>query len=403
MSREEIYEQCVHEIAKTNCLLVELATGYGKSKLSIDLANYLIGSKWYAEHKTINILILVAKRVHKLTWKDEIEKWGGIHHPTASINICMECYESLKKHCKERWDICIADEVHHLRSEKRLREFRTVSFGYIIGLSATIPKKLKMWFKFNYHSETVSCNIVEAIDSEILPEPTILLFPLQLENQRLSETIEINPKARGPVQYGEYKDLWKFKKAKVHAILKCTQKQKILEVDKLIDWYKKKTMSGNTAMKQTWLYFCGKRLEYFADYKLQWIKIILKHLDRERTITFCKTIAQTEELGSNCIHSQNKDSETVYNDFNNKKIDHITAVNILNENANLVDCKYGIFANLSSSEICMPQRLGRSMRHKSPVIIIPYYKGTREEEILDKYLEGFNKAFIKEIHSVNEI
>ena len=45
----------------------------------------------------------------------------------------------------------------------------------------------------------------------------------------------------------------------------------------------------------------------------------------------------------------------------------------------------------------------RAMRHKHPVIIIPYYKDTREEEVIDKMLEGFNKDFIKTIHSINEI
>ena len=45
----------------------------------------------------------------------------------------------------------------------------------------------------------------------------------------------------------------------------------------------------------------------------------------------------------------------------------------------------------------------RSLRHKHPVIIIPYYQGTREEEIKDKMIEGFNKEFIKVIHSIQEI
>ena len=402
MTREEIYTQCVEKIAKTNCLLMELATGFGKTAISLKLTNYLLASKWYANKKEINILILVAKIVHKQTWKDEIVKWGDINHPTAKINIRMECYESLHKCCNEKWDIVLSDEVHHL-SEARQRTLKAMNFGYFIGLSATIPQKLKMWFRYNYHSEVVSCDIIESIDSEVLPEPTILLFPLQVENTRMSETIELNPKAKGPVVYGEYKDYWKLKKQKVHAILKCTQKQKLMDLDKSIDWYKKKAMSGNMAMKQSWLYLCGKRLEFLADCKLQWVKLILHHLDKERTITFCKTIAQTEQLGKNCIHSQNKDATLIYDRFNQKKINHITAVNILNENANLVDCKYAIFANLSSSEICMPQRLGRSLRHKSPIIIMPYYKGTREEEILEKYLEGFNKDYIKIIHSINEI
>ena len=403
MTREQIYQECVNKIAKTNCLLMELATGFGKTSISLRLTNYLLNSQWYKDRKEISILILVAKRVHKQTWKDEIAKWGGIKHSTAKINIRIECYESLHKCCDERWDIVLGDEVHHL-SEARQKTLKAMNFGYFIGLSATIPQKLKMWFRYNYHSEVVSCDIIESIDSEVLPEPTILLFPLQVENTRMSETIELNPKAKGPIFYGEYaKDHWTCKKAKRHAILKCTQKQKLMDLDKTIEWYKKKAMSGNMAMKQSWLYLCGKRLEFLADCKLQWVKLILHHLDKERTITFCKTIAQTEQLGKNCIHSQNKDATKVYDDFNNKKVDHITAVNILNENANLVDCKYAIFANLSSSEVVIPQRIGRSMRHKHPVIIFPYYTGTREEEILQKMLDGFNKDFIKTIHSINEI
>lgn len=401
MTRDEIFKQCVEKIAKTNCLLMELATGTGKTKLSIDLTNYLFASNWFKQGYIPSVLILIAKRVHRQTWLDEIQKWGGLNSKAGYPIICLECYESLHKHCGEHWDIVILDECHHIGSEMRMQQLKTVKYGYMIGLSATIPQKLKMWFKYNYHSEVVSCDIIEAIDSDVLPEPTILLFPLQLENTRQSETIEINPKAKGPVYQGEYKDLWKFKKTRAHAILKCTQKQKIIEVDKLIDWYKKKTMSGNTAMKQTWLYFCGKRLEYFADYKLQWVKMILHHLDKERTITFCKTIPQTEELGKNCIHSKNKDAEKVYNDFNEGKIDHITAVNILNENANLVNCKYAIFANLSSSEVVQVQRTGRALRHKKPVIIIPYYKGTREDEIVEKQLEGFKE--VRTIHSISDI
>ena len=401
MTREEIYSDCKKALTRSNCLLLEAATGFGKTSVSLKLINHLLALSKFKDAKQINILILVAKRVHKQTWKDEIKKWGGVHHPTARINICMECYESLKNHTREHWDVVISDEVHHIGSEVRLGFLKTMSFGYFIGLSATIPQKLKMLFKYRYHSEVVSCDIIEAIDSEVLPEPTILLFPLQVENTRMSETIELNPKAKGPIVYGEYKDYWKLKNQKVHAFLKCTQRQKLFELDKLIEWYKKKAMMGNLAMKQSWLYFCGKRLEFLADCKLQWVRLILHHLDNERTITFCKTIEQTEVLGKNCIHSQNKNAARIYEQFNQKKIDHITAVNILNENANLVDCRYGIFCNITSSEIITQQRQGRLLRHKDPIMVIPYYVGTREEELVKKGIEGFKS--VKTIHSISEI
>lgn len=405
MTREQIYQECVEKIAKTNCLLMEVATGTGKTLLSIRLANHLLNTYYgnYQAAPVINILILVAKRVHKQTWKEELEKWGGINHPTAKINIRMECYESMHK-CGGYWDIVLADETHHIASEARLELLKAIKFGYFIGLSATIPKKLKQLFKYRYRAEIVSCDIIEAIEDDILPEPTILLYPLMLDNRQSTETWELNPKARGPIVYGELKDIWKIKKQKVHAFISMTQKQKCMEYDKLIEWEKKKYMlTRREPLKQSWLFHAGKRLEFLADIKLPIIKDILRKLSHQRTITFCKSIPQAEEVSKNCIHSKNADSDQIYKDFNTKKINHISAVNILNENANLVDCQYGIFCNFSSSEISVCQRLGRLLRHKEPVIILPYYAGTREEELVKNYIEGFNKDKIKIIHSIQEI
>ena len=116
MTREEIYSDCKKALTRSNCLLLEAATGFGKTFVSLKLTNHLLASSKFKDAKQINILILVAKRVHKQTWKDEIEKWGGVHHPTARINICMECYESLKNHTREHWDMVLGDEMHHIGS-----------------------------------------------------------------------------------------------------------------------------------------------------------------------------------------------------------------------------------------------------------------------------------------------
>ena len=399
MTREQIYRSCAEKIALSNYLLLESATGTGKTRVSIDLTNHIINSHWYATASTINILILVAKRVHRQTWKEEIEKWGGFHHPSAQINVRMECYESMHKCADKHYDILLADEVHHIGSELRLQLLSMMSFGYLIGLSATIPRKLKQYFRYKHHAEVVSCDITEAIEDNLLPEPTILLSPLILDDREETESWEFHKEAVGPVIHARYKDIGKYKyNSSIHAIVSMTPKQKSQEFDRLIDFFKRNNRD------RAKLYMSGKRLEFYADVKLPIIKDILNHLDNERTITFCKSIDQTEQLGRNCIHSKNKKSSSIYDDFNAGKINHITAVNILNENANLVNCKYGIYANISSSDIIVPQRLGRLLRHKSPVVIIPYFVGTREEEIIrDKMLVNFNKDYIKTIHSIQEI
>ena len=398
MTREEYFNSCLDAISNTRCLLMEATTGFGKSYLSIKLSNNLCDTRY--KGKKTKMLLLVAKRVHKVTWKKEFEKWGGI----KVDEVVMECYESLHKHLNETFDIVVLDECHHIGSEARMEYLSTIHYDYMFGLSATIPRKVKQYFKYNYHSKVISCNISEAIEDEVLPEPQILLMPLELDNTKYTEEIEINPKAKGPIVYGTYNDVWKYRKSKTHAILKCTKKQRSNEYNsEVLHWKNVFTKTRSEATKQIWLHKGGQRLEYYSTIKIPVLQEILKHLDNQRTITFCKTIAQCEQLGEHCIHSKDKNADKNYEDFNEKKIDHITAVNILNENANLVDCKYAIFDNLSSSEVTIPQRLGRAMRHKSPVIIIPYYETTREQEIIEKMLEGFNKDYIKTIHSIKEI
>lgn len=70
---------------------------------------------------------------------------------------------------------------------------------------------------------------------------------------------------------------------------------------------------------------------------------------------------------------------------------------------NLTNCQVGIYANLNSSEAIIKQRMGRLLRHPNPVIIVPYYKGTREEELVKTMLEDYNPELVTTISYINEI
>lgn len=89
--------------------------------------------------------------------------------------------------------------------------------------------------------------------------------------------------------------------------------------------------------------------------------------------------------------------------FNRNEIKHISACNILNEGVNLTNCRVGIFCNLNSSEIITKQRIGRILRHKFPIVIIPYFVDTREQELAAKIIEEYNVESVKSISSINEI
>lgn len=138
----------------------------------------------------------------------------------------------------------------------------------------------------------------------------------------------------------------------------------------------------------------GKRLKWLAEQKENIVLEIINHFKNYKILTFCNNIEQSKRLGKYNINSKNKQSTEILDMFNQDKIKHITAVNILNESVNLVNCKIGIFCNLNSSEIITKQRTGRLLRHKHPVIIIPYYMNTREEELAHKMIEEYDKKHV---------
>ena len=377
MTREEVSSLALSKIDKTKYMILELITGYGKTKVAIDLANHICGRVFKREEVPTTILILVAKTVHKQTWKEEIEKWGGI----ASDYITIECYESLRKYKGLRFDVIIADEMQHL-SEARLEILESIHINEaFIGLSATIKRDMRDYFISYHEAEVIKCDLKEAVEDEVLPEPTVYLLPLYLEEGNYSYKIKRFGRNIITNQKGYYN------------ILTST-----------INWYKNKFLnSRNIRMKNLWLSTAGERLKWLSEQKEAVILSILNKFKNYKTLTFCSGIEQSERLGKYNITSKNKDSIKNLEMFNLNKIKHITACNMLNEGVNLTNCRIGIFCNLNSSEIVVKQRIGRILRHKSPIIIIPYFKDTREEELVEDMIKEYSKESVFIINNINEI
>jgi len=389
MTREKILKEIL-KIPSHNIIL-ELPTGFGKTRLSIEKV------------KSLNIktlLIVVNRVVHKTVWQEEIDKWWK----NNSINITMTTYVSLHKYAGN-YDAIIWDEVHHFT--ERCAEIVNTGYSskYNIFLTATLPKEAKEILCNTFSNiYTYKKTLRNAIDSAILPDPKVFLIPLQLNNSLYTEEIVKNPKKGNPVTvfYNNRFTVSAIKNRKI--VIKCTPFQYISELDRQIEWFKEKYMrTRNDVFKFKWLKLCGDRLKFLSDQKIPYTQEILKLLDNYRTITFCNNIEQTKILGKYCINSKEEHSMEYYNMFNDKQINHITACNMLNESANLVDCKVGIYNNLNSSDVIIKQRQGRTLRHNKPVIIIPYFKGTREAELIKKMSENYNPSLITTIFNINDL
>ena len=390
MTREEVKEEILN-IPNKN-IVVELPTSFGKTRMAIDRLKTI--------DKKDKILIVIPRLVLIENWKEEFIKWN---EKDLLNNITFTTYVSMPKHIN-KWDVVIFDECQHLsaRCQEALSKY-IVSNS--IFLSATIKNELKSELKTiisDIYFYKVSMK--EAIEEEILPDPKVFLLPMKLINEFPTETIIKNPNGKGNIE-SSWATRWQYLKQKQYKVtIKCTQKQYLDDLNSQIEYWKTRYMrSRNEIFRNKWLKLSGDRLKWLSDKKNYMVRVILQLLSNERTLTFCNSINQTEELGKYCINSKNKESDKILQDFNEGKIKHITSCNMLNEGINLTNCRVGIYANLNSSDIIIKQRLGRILRHKHPVIIIPYYKNTREEELVQKMLEDYNPELIKIVNNPYEI
>lgn len=381
-------EQVLQEILQLDKkhLLLALPTGLGKSKMALDVT--------YAKaNSTLNVLIVYPKVNLKQNWIDEIKKWG---YEQYLPYFTFTTYNSIGKHVDQHWDVVIFDEGHHI-TDRVLEIIHLMKINRAYILSATVKPTLKYKLEIAFPGlYSYRMRMQDAIESEILPDPTIVLIPLTFNTIEETEKIIKNPKATKEMTI-PFSRRFAYRDNTMRYIIPCTEAQYYLDLDSQVEFYKKKAMAGSQVMKNLWLHKAGERLKWLALKKTAFVSDLLKILHKERTLTFCGSIEQTEVLGQHCIHSKNRVSLSTLNDFNEGKINHITAVAMLDEGQNLTNCRVGIFANINSSDRIQVQRTGRILRHSKPIIIIPYFTHSREEEIVQKMLEGYNPDLIKVI------
>lgn len=372
-------------------ILLELPTSFGKSKIAIDIIT----------HRNITsdkkILIVVPRLVLIDTWKDEFKKWGKEEYIEDLSFVTYVSFPKMAGH----WDMVVFDECHHLslRCQEALKGYTICNS---VLLSATVKKDFRYTLGLLFPNlGKYKVNIKDATEEGILPDPKVFLIPLILDNKIQNYNIVRNPSKGNPI-VANYVEKWKYKNVKNRKIIfRCTQRQYYNEMSDLIKWYKKRKY--NERFKNLFLHKSGERLKWLSNQKTLFIHSLLDLVQNERTLVFCNSIAQTEELGKYCINSKNKDSEEYLQSFNSGKINHITACNMLDEGINLVNCRVGIYATLNSSDRMIKQKLGRLLRHPHPIIIIPYFIDTRDEEIVEKMCEDYNDDLISSLDNISNL
>lgn len=383
-----------------NRVILRWATGCGKSKMAIDLANNAANTLG-CDDRRVKVAFIVAEKAHIKNWQNEFEKWGLLEGCMA-VTIC--CYASLHKLRDTHFDILVLDEAHHCFTEKRMDTLSTIKADYILMLSATLSyqkiAEIEALFGTTFTVSTVS--LKKAISTDILPDPKVNIIPMELDNVIYNQKIVIGK--NGPVV--KWEDRGKYIYNKIPCVIKCTERQKYNYLTSSMDYWKDRYQrSNNQIFHNLWVNLGSQRKRFLGELKTIYVRKLLNTLNNKRYICFCSSVAQANELcRENTISSMrsSKLNQAIIDAFNDKKLRTIYAVGMANEGLNLVDIQAGIIVQLDGKERLFIQKFGRSMRAEDPVSYIFYYKNTQDETYLKKALENIDEKFISYLN-INQL
>lgn len=400
-----IQEEAVKLFKKSNNLILEWATGCGKSKATIDIIKTL--------NKKSKILLVIAELAHRKNWIEEFKKWGM--EDFLKNNVEMTTYASLHKYVDTTYNLVILDEGHHINTELKLGLLQQINFDKLLLLSATISNEHKevmdtLFGEFSIHS----ISLTEAIDKKILPNPKLYIVKLQLDNTELSEEIIFtrgNASKRKKVTC-YYPQRWTFMKDKfkykdLELTIKCSQKQKYEYIEDQYNYFMKRAIrNGSVINKNTWLKKGLDRKNYLGSIKTDKVIILLNKLKEVdyKYLCFASSIEQAEILGGkNTIHSENKNTESNIAKFQKNKIRNLTAVNMLQQGMNIEGIEVGVIVQLDGVERPFIQKFGRTLRADYPIQFIFIVEGTKDEDYLLNVVNNTPEECITLLEDINSI
>lgn len=302
------------------------ATGTGKSKIAINLAQKLVAHKPDARI----LLVVPTEKLRDNNWKDEFAEWGCLDIYISNLN--RLCYKSMAKTKGWVYDLVILDECHNL-SERQAEFFTNNQVAAMVALTATKPKKTAKKFIFEQLNIQLVYEITldEAVDLGVVAPYEITVISIPLDNR--DRYIKAGSKARPffQTEHANYEHFiaWEHSPERVSDILYRKRMHFIYNL-------KSKTDAAR--------------------------QVLLRIPPDKRLLIFCGSTEQADALASCTYHS--KSSNDCYDDFKNMLANRMACVNSVNEGHNLPFLDMGLVVQINSNDLHFIQRLGRIVRYR---------------------------------------
>lgn len=383
--REKVQKEAEEAFIKAGGFgAILMATGTGKSKITVNLTQRMVNKKPDA-----NTLISVPTiKLRDNGWQDEFIKWGKQDLWENNVQRC--CYASIMKYKDQTFDFVTFDEGHNITERATETFFKQNNVRSCLILTATKPtdKSKIRAFKSQYIKPVYELSLDESVKLGLVAPYDITIIKMKLDN--VDKYLPAGNKNNRFFQ---------------------TEKEKYQYLSKLTIAYPSKF---SFIQRKTFIYGLRSKTK-IAKAILE--NVIPKHL---RTLIFCGSIEQAIELHDRRYFSkptlskadykkpekverfqriiENYEGDKGFNDFVEGNINQLACVDALNEGHNLpyLDCAY--LVQISKQELDLIQRMGRALRfrpgHRGKIIIL-CVADTVDQEWVEKATSSLSTANIK--------
>ena len=363
MTRDELREKAqnhaVDLLIGNRRLMCQWATGTGKSQVAL---------RFVRQFPEKTVLILVPEQNNIENWEKEFRKFG-----VSMDNVTIRCYASFFKYKDTGWGLIVFDEMPHVDTDKRIAVCKSVHGEYILALGAVIDDEERESLETVYGPFCKSTiNLEMAIELGLLPKPSVRVLHLQMDTRKRRHYYRgsmYTDKERYALYQSDFDNL-----------------KKKYDDNPSGDLWDRILRAGNARKR-----FLGKM-------KDEALLRVRNELDKrnKRYICFCSSIAQTKRIGgSHSFTSKTPASAKLLDRFNNGEINSLFVVGKLIEGQNLNNIEVGVLGQLGGTERITVQSIGRIMRSDEPVIYVPIFDGTKDDDYLYYLTLNIPEKYIK--------
>lgn len=388
--------------------LLDVAPRVGKSILTVGLIN-----KWLTPES--KILILSTANSTNSQWLENITQYN----PHLLDKVDLYCYQSLHKIDREKYDIICLDEYDGAFTEKRWFQLQEFEPKHWIAMSGTLEEEHIDAFRdltkrkfFN-----IKVSFQQAVSWGILPQPKIYSVALEMNDTKSYLVFYAGKDKKKKNEIVEFRDRWaSLKNSKVNTLIKCTERQYHelicneferwktyedefnLPVEERSDKLRFLQERGfnQTTCRDMKMRVGNERKKFFADIKNRHFKKLFSQLPQgSRVLVFCNDTAQADLLNEQfSVHSNKPDSIELVEQFNNKQIDKLFSIKMLERGVDFKDVDYLVIIQSSMKQGGQIQKFARSGLSVAPKTILFYYPGTQDEKYVQEFLKQFKPEWI---------